>query len=36
MLPRGASLPGLSDASAPFVDNGPLAKPDCDPTQVVK
>jgi phospholipid/cholesterol/gamma-HCH transport system substrate-binding protein len=32
----GASLPALSDASAPFVDNGPLAKPDCDPSEVVK
>jgi phospholipid/cholesterol/gamma-HCH transport system substrate-binding protein len=32
----GASLPALSDASAPFVDNGPLAKPDCDPTEVIK
>ena len=32
----GASLPGLSDASAPFVDNGPLANPDCDPSEVVK
>jgi phospholipid/cholesterol/gamma-HCH transport system substrate-binding protein len=32
----GASLPPLSDASAPFVDNGPLANPDCDPTQVVR
>jgi phospholipid/cholesterol/gamma-HCH transport system substrate-binding protein len=32
----GASLPRLSDASAPFVDDGPLAKPDCDPSQVVR
>jgi phospholipid/cholesterol/gamma-HCH transport system substrate-binding protein len=32
----GASLPALSDASAPFVDSGPLAKPDCDPSEVVK
>ena len=32
----GASLPALSDASAPFVDNGPLAAPDCDPGQVAK
>jgi phospholipid/cholesterol/gamma-HCH transport system substrate-binding protein len=32
----GASLPRLSDASAPFVDNGPLAQPDCDPSEVIK
>jgi phospholipid/cholesterol/gamma-HCH transport system substrate-binding protein len=32
----GASIPPLSDASAPFVDDGPLAVPDCDPTQVVR
>jgi phospholipid/cholesterol/gamma-HCH transport system substrate-binding protein len=32
----GASLPTLGDASAPFVDNGPLANPDCDPSQVIK
>jgi phospholipid/cholesterol/gamma-HCH transport system substrate-binding protein len=32
----GTSVPRLSDASAPFVDDGPLAKPDCDPTQVVR
>ncbi len=32
----GASLPALSDASAPFVDSGPLANPDCDPSEVVK
>lgn len=32
----GASLPRLSDASAPFVDNGPLAAADCDPSEVVK
>jgi phospholipid/cholesterol/gamma-HCH transport system substrate-binding protein len=32
----GASLPALGDASAPFFDNGPLAKPDCDPADVVK
>jgi phospholipid/cholesterol/gamma-HCH transport system substrate-binding protein len=32
----GASLPALSDASAPFVDDGPLAKPDCNPAEVVK
>jgi phospholipid/cholesterol/gamma-HCH transport system substrate-binding protein len=32
----GASLPALGDASAPFVDNGPLAAPDCDPSEVIK
>jgi phospholipid/cholesterol/gamma-HCH transport system substrate-binding protein len=32
----GTSLPGLTDASAPFVDSGELAKPDCDPTQTIK
>jgi phospholipid/cholesterol/gamma-HCH transport system substrate-binding protein len=32
----GASLPALSDASTPFVDNGPLANPDCDPSEVIK
>jgi phospholipid/cholesterol/gamma-HCH transport system substrate-binding protein len=32
----GSSLPALSDASAPFVDSGPLANPDCDPSEVVK
>jgi phospholipid/cholesterol/gamma-HCH transport system substrate-binding protein len=32
----GASLPSLQDASAPFVDNGPLANPDCDPSEVIK
>ena len=32
----GASLPRLSDASAPFVDTGPLANPDCDPSEVVR
>ena len=32
----GASLPRLQDSSAPFVDNGPLADPDCDPSQVIK
>jgi phospholipid/cholesterol/gamma-HCH transport system substrate-binding protein len=32
----GASLPRLSDASAPFVDSGPLANPDCDPSEVIK
>jgi phospholipid/cholesterol/gamma-HCH transport system substrate-binding protein len=32
----GSGVPALSDASAPFVDNGPLAAPDCDPTEVSK
>jgi phospholipid/cholesterol/gamma-HCH transport system substrate-binding protein len=32
----GASLPPLSDGSAPFVDNGPLANPDCDPSETIK
>jgi phospholipid/cholesterol/gamma-HCH transport system substrate-binding protein len=32
----GASLPGLSDASAPFVDSGPLANPDCDPAEAIR
>jgi phospholipid/cholesterol/gamma-HCH transport system substrate-binding protein len=32
----GSSIPALSDASAPFVDNGPLANPDCDPSEVIK
>jgi phospholipid/cholesterol/gamma-HCH transport system substrate-binding protein len=32
----GASLPRLSDASAPFVDNGPLANPDCDPSEAIR
>jgi phospholipid/cholesterol/gamma-HCH transport system substrate-binding protein len=32
----GTSLPAPSDASAPFVDSGELAKPDCDPTQTIK
>jgi phospholipid/cholesterol/gamma-HCH transport system substrate-binding protein len=32
----GASLPALSDGSAPFVDTGRLAHPDCDPTEVIK
>jgi phospholipid/cholesterol/gamma-HCH transport system substrate-binding protein len=32
----GASLPRLSDASAPFFDTGALANPDCDPTDVIK
>ena len=32
----GASLPALSDASQPFFDTGPLANPDCDPTDVIK
>jgi len=31
----GASSPPLSDASTPWVDVGPLAKPDCDPTQTI-
>jgi phospholipid/cholesterol/gamma-HCH transport system substrate-binding protein len=30
----GAAAPPLPDGSAPFVDDGPLANPDCDPTQV--
>ncbi|HEX6715448.1 MAG TPA: MlaD family protein [Thermoleophilaceae bacterium] len=32
----GAGLPALGDASAPFVDNGPLANPDCDPSEVIR
>ena len=32
----GASLPPLGDASAPFVDSGPLAAPDCDPSEVIR
>jgi phospholipid/cholesterol/gamma-HCH transport system substrate-binding protein len=32
----GASLPPLSDSSTPFVDSGDLARPDCDPTDVIK
>ena len=32
----GANLPALSDGSAPFVDEGPLAVPDCDPKQVIR
>src|SRR3954447_583874 len=32
----GTSLPALTDTSTPFVDTGPLAKPDCDPTEVIK
>jgi phospholipid/cholesterol/gamma-HCH transport system substrate-binding protein len=32
----GTSLPQLQDLSAPFVDNGPLANPDCKPSQVIK
>jgi phospholipid/cholesterol/gamma-HCH transport system substrate-binding protein len=31
----GASAPSPADASAPFVDSGELANPDCDPSQVV-
>lgn len=30
----GAGAPRPADGSAPFVDNGPLANADCDPTQV--
>jgi phospholipid/cholesterol/gamma-HCH transport system substrate-binding protein len=30
----GAAAPPLPDGSAPFVDDGPLANPDCDATQV--
>jgi phospholipid/cholesterol/gamma-HCH transport system substrate-binding protein len=29
----GASMPALADGSAPFVDSGALANPDCDPAQ---
>ena len=32
----GASVPRLADGSAPFVDSGPLANPDCDPSEVVR
>ena len=32
----GASLPSPSDGSAPFRDDGPLADPDCDPSEVIK
>ena len=32
----GSSLPPLGDASAPFLDTGALAKPDCDPTDVIR
>lgn len=31
----GASTPAPADASAPFVDTGELANPDCDPSQRV-
>lgn len=31
----GASSPALADGSTPFVDAGPLAKPDCDPSQTI-
>lgn len=30
----GSAAPAPADGSAPFVDGGPLANPDCDPTQV--
>jgi phospholipid/cholesterol/gamma-HCH transport system substrate-binding protein len=30
----GAAARALPDGSSPFVDNGPLANPDCDPTQL--
>jgi phospholipid/cholesterol/gamma-HCH transport system substrate-binding protein len=38
MLQRcpGTSLPHLQDSSAPFVDNGALANPDCNASQVIK
>jgi phospholipid/cholesterol/gamma-HCH transport system substrate-binding protein len=29
----GAAAPALPDGSSPFVDNGTLANPDCDPAQ---
>jgi phospholipid/cholesterol/gamma-HCH transport system substrate-binding protein len=29
----GAAAPAPADGSAPFVDDGPLANPDCDPSQ---
>jgi phospholipid/cholesterol/gamma-HCH transport system substrate-binding protein len=32
----GTGLPALRDGSAPFVDSGPLANPDCDPSEIVK
>jgi phospholipid/cholesterol/gamma-HCH transport system substrate-binding protein len=32
----GAATPPPADGSAPFVDSGPLANVDCDPSQVVK
>jgi phospholipid/cholesterol/gamma-HCH transport system substrate-binding protein len=31
----GTSSPPLADGSTPFVDAGPLATPDCDPTETV-
>jgi phospholipid/cholesterol/gamma-HCH transport system substrate-binding protein len=31
----GASGPSPTDRSAPFVDDGDLANPDCDPSQSV-
>jgi phospholipid/cholesterol/gamma-HCH transport system substrate-binding protein len=31
----GASSPALADGSTPFVDAGPLAKPDCNPSQTI-
>jgi phospholipid/cholesterol/gamma-HCH transport system substrate-binding protein len=30
----GAAAPALPDHSSPFIDDGPLANPDCDPTQL--
>jgi phospholipid/cholesterol/gamma-HCH transport system substrate-binding protein len=32
----GASGPAPADGSAPFIDGGPLANPDCDATETVK
>ena len=32
----GAATPAPADGSAPYVDNGDLAKPDCDPSQTVR
>jgi phospholipid/cholesterol/gamma-HCH transport system substrate-binding protein len=32
----GASTPAPADRSAPFVDSGDLAAPDCDPSQTVR
>lgn len=31
----GTAAPSPADGSAPFVDDGPLANPDCDPSQTV-